>query len=339
MNVPGNPLFIFLNDQQQLGVGLKIAHAVNNKTTCLLELFRLAHVILFIKSGFYFKEDGDVLPVFGCPQQRLGDPRLLGQSVNGHFDGHDIRVVRRLFYQFQYWINVVIRMVKQYILMLKDLKDVFSGCVGIGQGRHRVGWMRDFVLKPPVADYLPKTRKVQHAGPADLEDAVITDHPPFLQKVDHPFAVSFFNFYTHNPPRLPFIEFSFYLLQKVGIHIVTFLQSKVAVPGNPEKVDGFNVYISEQRDDVLTNNFLDRYINKRIFPLNLKKTRDVGRDLYKRQFPVIFFVARVDGDHAKYQQPVHQDGKGMIPIKNHGGQHRVYRFVKIFLYEFLLLRR
>src|SRR5680860_1423035 len=117
--------------------------------------------------------------------------------------------------------------------------------------------MRNFIFKSPVPDNLPKAGKIHHTGTAKLENTVVPYYPPFLQKINHPAAITFFNLYAHYPSRFPFIKFPFYLFQEISIHIVTFFQCKIPVPGYPEKIYGFNMHISKKGKDVFPDDFLN----------------------------------------------------------------------------------
>src|SRR5690606_35649149 len=101
--------------------------------------------------------------------------------------------------------------------------------------------------------------------------------------------------------------------------------------GDSEEVNGFNIYISEQRENIFTDDLFDRHINNGVFPLDFEKARNIGWHLDKGKFTVVLFIPRIDGHHPENQELVHQNREGMVAIKYHWRQHGINRLVKILL--------
>ena len=112
----------------------------------------------------------------------------------------------------------------------------------------------------------------------------------------------------------------------------------IELTGAPEKIDGFNAYIPEKGNDIFPDHFLNGNINDHIFPLDLEKTRDIGRNLNKGKFSVLFFFSMCQGHHSKYQQFVHQDWKSAVTVIDHRRQHWIDCFDEVGFDIFLFVR-
>src|SRR5690606_38033864 len=132
-------------------------------------------------------------------------------------------------------------------------------------------------------------------------------------------------------------QLSFDLLQKVGLDIVAFFQSKIPVPGNPKKVYRYDVDIPKELLDMCPDHFFDGHEYDSVVSLYFVKPGKVLWDLDKRHLFEILLLIGAFGHYAEDEELIHQDRESMVAVIYHGRKHGVYGLLEIVL-DFLLLR-
>ena len=98
----------------------------------------------------------------GSIDERLDDLRVFFYTVESHANGDDFGVFGGLFDHAGDGIKTLVRMGKQHIAALNDVKDRLTAAKG-RQGFGGIGW-RVEVRKVFIANNLPQSRQVKRHG-------------------------------------------------------------------------------------------------------------------------------------------------------------------------------
>jgi hypothetical protein len=96
MDVAADSGWFAADDDADFGVGLEAADTVDDLSPGLFEFDGPDDVSGLVEAGLEFDQDGDMLFVFGGPDQGGRDGAVFARPVENLFDGQNVGIVRGL---------------------------------------------------------------------------------------------------------------------------------------------------------------------------------------------------------------------------------------------------